>query len=264
MILGNGGIVRLKRESGDPIQVTAAQRNVSGTGFLVSKVDGLISGDSVTCTGTGNLPITGYTTVSTASLYVHITPTGVLALTDSRIKAINGLAADLLPISSGNFGTMTITGNANTWEYPANLTKWSFRTDANPIDTTALGETFSDSVKSLVSGGGEFNEYMISRTWRDNQAGGRVVDQFIFHQLTLMTRAGSKALAQFWLKNNSGSLLPGDLYYEANIIFVASVLDNSAETAVQGSSTFVTVGEIALRAQAELVAPAPILYGCGA
>ena len=261
-ILGSGGVLRLKRENPEVVTLVPTDRNVLGTGF-VKNAPGFISGDAVTAYCLATLPITGYDTQTTANLFVHISPVGDLCLCNTRIKAINGYAADLLPIIAESFGEMTLTPVNNGWEYPAALTSWKLRTEANPIDTTALGETFTDSIKSLVSGGGDLDEYLITRTWRDNQAGGRVIDQLIFHQLTLMTRAGSKATAQFWLKNNATNLLPGDLYYEAQIIFVSSVLDNSADQLVAGSSSFVTVGEIALRAQAELVAPDPRLYGCG-
>lgn len=261
-ILGSGGVLRLTRANPEVVTLVPTDTNLSGTGF-VKDAPGFISGDAVTAACPATLPISGYDTLTSTNLFVHISPVGTLSLCNTRIKAINGYAADLLPILTESFGTLTLTPLSNGWEYPAALTSWKLRTEANPIDTTALGETFSDSIKSIVSGGGDLDEYLITRTWRDNQAGGRVVDQLIFHQLTLMTRAGAKATAQFWLKNNSTNLLPGDLYYEADILFVSSVLDNSADELVSGSSSFITVGDIALRAQAELVAPNPRLYGCG-
>lgn len=261
-ILGSGGLLRLKRENPETVTLISTDRNMAGTGFVKSGL-GWMSGDAVAVSCAATLPITGYDTLTDANLFVHISPVGDLCLCNTRIKAINGYAADLLPIIAESFGEMTVTPINNGWEYPAALSSWKLRTEANPIDTTALGETFTESIKSLVSGGGDLDEYLITRTWRDNQAEGRVIDQLIFHQLTLMTRAGSKATAQFWLKNNQTNLLPGDLYYECDIIFVSSALDNSADQLVVGSSSFVTVGEIALRAQAELIAPAPQLYGCG-
>jgi hypothetical protein len=264
-ILGNSGCLRLRRESGTTITLTNSQRINDGSGFNVVS-PGLLSGDPVTVAidAPAFLPLTGYDTTRTANLFAHVTPFGALYLYTTVANAINGaLTGPNAPIAVSNTAfSITLTPTATGWEYPAYLTGFELRTSAPALETTGLGEDFYDGIRGVISGSGRLPEFFIHRTRRTRPGlDGVIVDQLMFHYLTLATGRGAKAEAQFWLSAGN-NLMPGDLYYSATIMFTESVLDNSADDVVLGSADFIVLGPVNLMVNAELVNPQPDYYTC--
>jgi len=149
--------------------------------------------------------------------------------------------ADLTPryyINSGTDGLI--------WMVQADLENWSLNLKAAEVDVTAVGENFGDAVKSIVNGGGSL-DFLVDR--RSSEASS---DTTFLMQLLLLTEKGCKAQAEFWMMSNRttnsyGNLLPGSLYYTAEILVTSSAVNVRPDEIIAGSVDFVTVGEIALR-----------------
>ena len=149
--------------------------------------------------------------------------------------------ADLTPryfINGGDTGS--------NWIIQADLREWSLSLNAPEVDTTAVGERFGDSVKSIVSGGGTM-DFLVDRrdTVPEEQDGTALM------RLLLLTEKGCKAMGEFWMiqgeTNPSRGLLPGDLYYESELMITSVAINTRPDEVIAGSLNFVTVGEIALR-----------------
>lgn len=148
--------------------------------------------------------------------------------------------ADLTPryyINAGASGAL--------WVVQADLQGWSLNLNAPEVDTTSVGDKFGDAVKSIVNGGGSFDFLVDRKEFADKN------DSTGLMQLLLLTEKGCKAEAEFWMlvnrQENQGNLLPGDLYYTAEILVTSSAINVRPDEVIAGSANFVTVGEIALR-----------------
>lgn len=135
--------------------------------------------------------------------------------------------------------------NGANWMIQAYLSEWTLNLSAPEVDTTAVGERFGESVKSVVTGGGTM-DFLIERT----ETGDFEQDSTAMLNMLLMTEKGCKADAQFWMIQNREERcinLPGSLYYETQILITSIAINTRATDIIAGSLNFVTVGEIALR-----------------
>ena len=149
--------------------------------------------------------------------------------------------ADLTPRYYVNAGEV----GAN-WVIQADLQEWSLNLSAPEVDTTSVGEKFGDAVKSLVNGGGSL-DFLVDRRSPEGSD-----DSTALMRLLILTEKGCKADAEFWMiEDRSGStynsLLPGDLYYTAQVLITSLALNLRPDAIIAGSANFVTVGEIGLR-----------------
>jgi hypothetical protein len=137
--------------------------------------------------------------------------------------------------------------NGFPWIVQGLVEEWSIELDAAGINTTAVGDKFGENVKSIVSGGGSFDFYV------DRQ---NVTDQYdttSLMQLLLLTEKGCKAQAQFYMivareeTVERPELLPGDLFYECEILITANAINTRADALIVGTANFVTTGPIQLR-----------------
>lgn len=128
------------------------------------------------------------------------------------------------------------------WLVQCDLAGWSLNLTAGEVNTTAVGEKFGEAIKSVVNGGGTF-DFLVDQ--RDNES---EYDSTSLMRLLLLTEKGCKAKAQFWMiREASAGMLPGELYYETNILVTTSAINVRAGDVIAGSADFVTVGEIALK-----------------
>jgi len=132
------------------------------------------------------------------------------------------------------------------WLVQCDLREWALELQAPNVETTALGQKFGESVKSLVTGGGSFDFFIERR----NQEGSSDTTNLL--QLLLLTEKGCKAEAQFWMiQDRSGQdctgLAPGDLFYEAEILITQAAINCRPTELIAGTATFATTGNIALR-----------------
>ena len=137
--------------------------------------------------------------------------------------------------------------NGFPWIIQGCIAEWSIELDGSNVNTTAVGDKFGENIKSIVSGGGTF-DFDIDRKASDNS-----YDSTALLQLLLLTEKGSKAQAEFYMildREESGTqpeLLPGDLYYECDILITNSAVNVRAGEIIVGTANFVTTGPIQLR-----------------
>lgn len=184
---------------------------------------------------------------TSATFYCYVDQVGRLSFYSTRANALRGATDNRIPIFNVDFGTMQLSLNSSPsdWYIQSLLREWSLNLTAPEVDTTGVGERFGDAVKSVVSGGGSL-DFIIDRR---EDAGS--YDPTALLNLLLMTEKGCKADAEFWMidnrVDNAGTLLPGDLYYETQLMVTSIAINTRPDEIIAGSLNFVTVGEIALR-----------------
>lgn len=181
-----------------------------------------------------------------ATLYAYVDQVGRISFYDTRAEAMLGAAANRINIYNVDFGEMQIESIVEEadWYIQSLLREWSLNLTAPEVDTTGVGERFGDAVKSVVSGGGSL-DFIVDRF---DETGKQ--DPTALMNLLLMTEKGCRADAEFWIVEDraaSGTLLPGDLYYETQLMVTSIAINTRPDDIIAGSLNFVTVGEIALR-----------------
>lgn len=193
--------------------------------------------------------------VTSLTLYAYVDQLGRVRFYDTWANAVNGDPLLARPTGTVDFGSMLITSTDADWSYTCDIREWSLELDAPNVDTTGLGTKFGESVKSLVTGGGEIGYYAERR---NNQG---KYDSISLMRLLLLTERGCKASAQFWMLQDReaqavctglsgapcGVLSPGDLYYEADLLVIGTSLNVAPDSLIGGAARFVTTGEIKLK-----------------
>lgn len=133
------------------------------------------------------------------------------------------------------------------WRFLAEMEEWTLELDANEASTTAVGERFSESTRTLISGSGTLN-FHISRT-----ESGDELDSTFLARLLLLLEKGGKAEANFNLTKRAGSytvtqgfrrLPTADTRYNASLLLVATAVNTRADDVIRGTARFATVGPV--------------------
>jgi hypothetical protein len=178
--------------------------------------------------------------------YAHLDQVGRLSFYSSRAQALLGATSDRIDIFAVDFGQLEIQAvvTEDDWYIQSLLREWSLNLTAPEVDTTGVGEKFGDSVKSVVSGGGSL-DFIVDRKSTPNEQ-----DPTALMNLLLMTEKGCTADAEFWMitdRTATADLLPGDLYYETQLMVTSMAINTRPDEIIAGSLNFVTVGDISLR-----------------
>lgn len=186
----------------------------------------------------------GFTT--SYDFYAHLDQVGRLSFYSSRAQALLGSTSDRIDIFDVDFGQLEIQAviAEDDWYVQSLLREWSLNLTAPEVDTTGVGEKFGDAVKSVVSGGGSL-DFIIDRKDTANEQ-----DSTALMNLLLMTEKGCTADAEFWMitdRTATADLLPGDLYYETQLMVTSMAINTRPDEIIAGSLNFVTVGDILLR-----------------
>jgi hypothetical protein len=184
---------------------------------------------------------------TTTTFYVYVDQLGRASFYATRADALRGATnnrVSIFKVSSSDL-EIALSVSESDWKIQSLLREWSLNLTAPEVDTTGVGEKFGDAVKSIVSGGGSL-DFIVDRSEEaDSQ------DPTALLNLLLMTEKGCKADAEFWMIQNrpieGGTLLPGDLYYETQLMVTSIAINTRPDEIIAGSLNFVTVGEIALR-----------------
>lgn len=139
-------------------------------------------------------------------------------------------------------------GSVTPWLLQGMLKSYRLNTSGNAVDTTGLGDYFSESVKTLVSGDGTL-DFVINLFEQADLA-----DSDPLLRAALLLGAGSEARGRFYLREprpdlvDYGGRVPfrGALFYEAKLIVTDCVVDCAADDIITGSADFVTTGPISL------------------
>ena len=135
------------------------------------------------------------------------------------------------------------------WEVMCGVREWSLDLDAPAVDTTGVSEKFGESIKALVTGGGNI-EFFIDRECHPEG----VTNGIPVLELLLMTNQGAQASAEFWIMagtdcsgtSDCSKRISGSLYYETDILITQTSINLRPTDIVAGVANFVTTGEIRL------------------
>jgi hypothetical protein len=178
------------------------------------------------------------------NLFIHRDQLDQISFYSTKAEAMRGGPLGRLSLYNVDFGSLTLNAQTSGWDVQGLLQSWTLNLTANEVDATAVGEKFGDAVKSIVTGGGSLDFY-VDREYIQSQT-----DTTTLMRLLLLTEKGCKARAEFWMisdRPESGTLLPGDLYYQTEFLVTSTAINTRATEIIAGSLNFVTVGEIALR-----------------
>jgi hypothetical protein len=188
-----------------------------------------------------------YSSTNSTTFYLRSSDVGLTTTQDfyAHLDQV-GRLTDRVDLFDVDFGSLQIQAIVATddWYIQSLLREWSLNLDAPEVDTTGVGEKFGDAVKSVVSGGGSL-DFIIDRKDTANEQ-----DPTALMNLLLMTEKGCTADAEFWMITNrtaTASLLPGDLYYETQLMVTSMAINTRPDEVIAGSLNFVTVGDISLR-----------------
>jgi len=133
------------------------------------------------------------------------------------------------------------------WELQCDLEEWVMSIDASNLDTTAIGETFGENVKSLVRGAGSLQFLAEHSSVNGEQDGLALL------RLVLLTQNQCNTKARFYLYKNRSAPAPrieGSVYYECDILLTNTRLNTRATEIIAGTADFVATSEIKLKVAA--------------
>ena len=240
-ILGDMGALSLQREPAAPGLLRAADLDIAGSRVLL--LDGAyMTGDQVTLTLTGGLPLLG--AGATETYWIHRDALDRVSFHLAAQDAINNVSR--VSFTSSAWTDIAISQVAPPRNFVADISEWNLDLDSAAIDTTPIGVRFGENICDLVTGAGSFR-FLIERRSDDE-----IMNALDLLQLLMLTGPGGKASANFWLQTEReaigcNELLPGSIYYEANILIVASSVQVTPDALIEGAVNFATTEDIALR-----------------
>lgn len=168
---------------------------------------------------------------------------------NSAIASIADLTIDgevrlstLIALPSG-FDVLCEDANRE-YKLQAYLQRWVLSLDAANLDTTAIGETFGENIKSLVRGAGSIDFMADHRSTANEQ------DSLALLRLVMLLQNECNTKARFYLyknRNEADPKIDGSVYYECEIVLTNSNLNTEAGDITTGTADFVATSEIALK-----------------
>ena len=130
------------------------------------------------------------------------------------------------------------------WKLQCDLEEWVMSIDASNLDTTAIGETFGEHVKSLVRGAGSL-QFLAEHSYVNTEQDGLAL-----LRLVLLTQNQCNTKARFYIYKNRSAASPrisGSVYYECDILLTNTRLNTRATEVIAGTADFVATSEIKLK-----------------
>lgn len=279
--LGRDGVLKLQRNPPDPIVVPVSAINKASNYITVDYDDWLLAEYACLIHSSGY--IEGFIYRDTLDrIYFHTTREGALSNSASTRISFTPIALTRAVVIAVNINTTqrstlitfqstvatqtyerTLRGwptvkstfigqaTANPWTLQGEIKNWELSRSAADIDTGCLGEKFTSTVKSTLSGSGKI-DFLVSLYTRENY---NDVDPLL--RLVNLVEEGSTALVKFYLKKQSAPSVDIDswgttvtttssLFFLANILITSSSVSVAAEDLIYGSAGFVTSGPIRL------------------
>jgi hypothetical protein len=243
-ILGDSGRLVLQRQPGLPATLLRTDLDVASSSVLLLDT-AYQTGDQVTLSSADTLPLLGVG-ASSGTYWIRRDLLGRISFYPSPTAAINGRRDLQIRFNDAAWTELDIVQTLPPPQYVADILEWKLDLDAAAIDVTPIGVRFGENIKDLVTGAGSLR-FQIERT--NDDAVMNAIDTF---NLLLLTQAGAKVSAQFWLLQDRpvigcSELLPGSIYYECDILFVASSVTVTPDALIEGGVNFATTEEINLR-----------------
>jgi hypothetical protein len=217
--------------------------------FYDSELNGVNGGT------TGRLPMTG---VAFGALV--LAPYSAEAAYQTALNQLAAAALALLPLDQPEMPAEMVTtipdaaaaGELIGWRIQAQLGEWILDQDSATPDTTALAESYGDSVKALVRGSGTL-QFDVERSYRSGNQ-----DATALLRLVMMLDRGCRARARFYLHRDRPAESPtanpcrdprlgGALWYEADILLARTSTQTAVRQLIAGSAAYLVLGETQLR-----------------
>lgn len=154
-----------------------------------------------------------------------------------------------LPSASYPISVKLVSG---TKQCLGQITEYSFSTARDAIDTTALGDVFTQQISGLISGRGQVQCLW---DWRPSDCGNETEVANYFHQLVLRQQLGSKFHANLFIKR-SGAAPENDnlrslarntaLFYDVDCVVTDVAIAFNTSSPIASTVQFITTGDISL------------------
>lgn len=138
----------------------------------------------------------------------------------------------------------TLCDTDRQWVLQCDLESWALSIDAANLDTTAIGETFGEHIKSLVRGAGTLS-FLVDHRNQVNE-----LDSMTLLRLVLLTENQCDTNAKFYLykdRNNTKDQINGSAYYQCDLLLTNTRVDTSATNLITGTADFVATSNIQLK-----------------
>ena len=135
----------------------------------------------------------------------------------------------------------TLCETDRQWVLQCDLESWALSIDAANLDTTAIGETFGEHVKSCARRRHTLNFLVDHR----NQA--NELDSMTLLRLVLLTENQCDTNAKFYLykiATNQRIKVNGSAYYQCDLLLTNTRVDTSATDLITGTADFVATSDI--------------------
>ena len=234
--------------------------NTAATTGLTEQTDGYMSRDLLDRIRLWTTEAAAHTQSGTEKILLNVKPKNFVVASyfddasytsaiDSAIASIADLAINgevvLSTLVALPSGFHVICADANRhYKLQAYLQKWVLSLDASNLDTTAIGETFGENVKSLVRGAGSIDFMADHRSTAGEQ------DTLALLRLVMLIQNQCNTKARFYLyknRNEADPQIDGSVYYECEILLTNSNLNTTAGDITTGTADFVATSEIALK-----------------
>ena len=233
--------------------------NTTATTGLTTQIDGYMSRDVLDRIKLWTTEGAAHSETGTEKPLVTVKPSNfIIAHYDndaSYTSAINTAANSIQPLTLPDSeqrlesvitlpaGFSVVCENRD-WKLQCDLEEWVMSIDASNLDTTAIGETFGEHVKSLVRGAGSL-QFLAEHSYVDTEQDGLAL-----LRLVLLTQNQCNTRARFYLYKDRSAPSPridGSVYYECDILLTNTRLNTRATEAIAGTADFVATSEIKLK-----------------
>ena len=256
--IGHHGKIKLKRKNQTAFTSSVSPDDVNTTlnrfGFDGS-LENLLTGDQLVITTddprgldfmpSSTWPSGGGTTLNTIVLYSNINAMGGIRLFSTFTDAINNVRANEYPLEAFVGAPIEISVRilGSVERVLGDVNGFSFNTDRESIETTALSDKFKRMHSAgLISGGGSIDCLFGTAT------GGQTENSLLMLQLINRVDLGSEFSCFLQLVDNSVAIYSAaqDIYYEFDAIITKSGVEVRTDALISCAIDFVTTGEIKL------------------
>lgn len=234
--------------------------NTAATTGLTEQTDGYMSRDLLDRIRLWTTEAAAHTQSGTEKAFLNVKPKNLVvasylnnasytAAIDSAIASIadlfiNGevVLSTIVALPSG-FNVICADANRN-YNFQVQLKQWILSVDAENLDTTAIGQTFGENVKSLVRGAGSIDFMAEHRAVAGEQ------DTLALLRLVLLLQNQCNTKARFYLfknRNDPSPKINGSVYYECEILLTNTNLNAQVGDLLTGTADFVATSEIDIK-----------------
>lgn len=252
--LGGAGLIRLQRLAASSFNsvIDSAAINTSANRVeLDFPANTFTTGDrlAITRVGGGALDFISGNTDNSVTVYVNVDGIGGLKLYATWADSLNNAGNEYTLVAPGTTYTASFELLGDGIRTLGQVTSYTLSTNRNAADVTSLGDAFTKSTSTLISGSGSFECF-----WNFATDGSEIETAMYFHQLVLRQQLGAGFKAALVIKQadypSAQDVLTADtqsLYYMVNGLITNVAMSFEPSEPIRSSIDFVTTGLIALR-----------------